>query len=149
MCKQFSAARSSLTVHQRLNPQVQELVIFSRYPLGYLSFLLFWFIEPFFECVKNFRESYVFHCSVIMVHFVSLSCDSHIRLPHLSWLVNNFFHFLLFPVVTVVFSDSLFTLSYIQTFVKNQIHFSEFFSNCLSFQNNSLRQLCYNITYVE
>ena len=23
-----------------------------------------------------------------------LSCDSHIRLPHLFWLVKNFFHFL-------------------------------------------------------
>ena len=45
-------------------------------------------------CVKNFRESYVFHCLVIRF----LSYDSLLRLPYLSTSVNNFFQvFILKP----------------------------------------------------
>ena len=48
--------------------------------------------------LKNFRESYVFHCLVINVHCFLLSFDSLFTLPHLLLFVNNFFE---------VFSNSL------------------------------------------
>ena len=41
--------------------------------------------------LKNFRESYVFHCLVINVLCFSLSLDSLFTLPHLLLFVNNFF----------------------------------------------------------
>ena len=41
--------------------------------------------------LKNFRESYVFHCLVINVHCFSLSLDSLFTLPHLLLFVKNFF----------------------------------------------------------
>ena len=41
--------------------------------------------------LKNFRESYVFHCLVINVRCFSLSLDSLFTLPHLLLFVNNFF----------------------------------------------------------
>ena len=40
--------------------------------------------------LKNFRESYVFHCLVINVH-CCLSCDSLSNLSHLFSFVKNFF----------------------------------------------------------
>ena len=40
--------------------------------------------------LKNFRESYVFHCLVINVLCFSLSLDSLFTLPHLLLFVNNF-----------------------------------------------------------
>ena len=41
--------------------------------------------------LKNFRESYVFHCLVINVHCFLLSLDSLFTLPHLLLFVKNFF----------------------------------------------------------
>ena len=41
--------------------------------------------------LKNFRESYVFHCLVINVHCFSPSLDSLFTLPHLLLFVKNFF----------------------------------------------------------
>ena len=61
----------------------------------------------------------------------SLSCDSHIRLSHLFWLVKNFFHFLenfFFQDFPVLF-DSFNRLSQTSFFVKN---FFDFFFKTVS-----------------
>ena len=44
------------------------------------------------SCVKNFRESYVFHCLVIKVLHLP-SCDSSFILSHSQLFVKNFFNF--------------------------------------------------------
>ena len=49
------------------------------------------FVSLSVHCVKNFRESYVFHCLVIKVVLLSALCDSLFRLSHLEDLVKNFF----------------------------------------------------------
>ena len=49
------------------------------------------FVSLSVHCVKNFRESYVFHCLVIKVVLLSALCDSLFRLSHSEDLVKNFF----------------------------------------------------------
>ena len=49
------------------------------------------FVSLSVHCVKNFRESYVFHCLVIKVVSLSALCDSLFRLSHPEDLVKNFF----------------------------------------------------------
>ena len=49
------------------------------------------FVSLSVHCVKNFRESYVFHCLVIKVVSLSALCDSLLRLSHPEDLVKNFF----------------------------------------------------------
>ena len=66
------------------------------------------------SCVKNFRESYVFHCLVIKV-LCLLSCDSSFILSQSFLFVKNFFKF--FSKLFNDFCDSLlisnsFTLSH-------------------------------------
>ena len=77
---------------------------------SYLSFYCFWFLnrsqsmkfvscEPnrirIFRCscVKNFRESYVFHCLVIKVVCLRLSADSSFIISLAFCFVKNFFIF--------------------------------------------------------
>ena len=57
------------------------------------------FVSLSVHCVKNFRESYVFHCLVIKVVSLSTLCDSLFRLSHPKDLVKNFFSkvFQIFP----------------------------------------------------
>ena len=78
-------------------------------------------------CVKNFRESYVFHCLVIKV---SVVFDSSFSLPHLFELVKNFFQvfskFFFSMCCCRLFADDLFTLSCIQSFVN---YFFSFLKN--------------------
>ena len=98
------------------------------------------------SCVKNFRESYVFHCLVIKV--VCL-CDSLFTLSYLSNLVKHFFKFFsnIFELrFCCRFVGDLDTLSYLLSFVNYEFHFSEILFNCLFFKNNYLRQLSYNTT---
>ena len=66
-------------------------LFFSRQPFGYLSFLLFGSLNRSLN-VKNFRESYVFHCSVIKV-VVALATAHLIYHKHfsLSTLFYKFF----------------------------------------------------------
>ena len=100
------------------------------------------------SCVKNFRESYVFHCLVIKVCFVCLS-DSSFILSHLFLFVKYFFQ--VFSNIFELrfccrFVDDLDTLSYLLSFVNCEFHFSEILFNYLFFKNNYLRQLSYNTT---
>ena len=78
---------------------------------SHLSFYCFWFLnrsqsmkfvscEPnrirIFRCscVKNFRESYVFHCLVIKVVCLRLSADSSFIISLAFCFVKNFFYFI-------------------------------------------------------
>ena len=49
------------------------------------------FVSLSVHCVKNFRESYVFHCLVIKVVSLSSLCDSLFTLSYPSNLVKHFF----------------------------------------------------------
>ena len=49
------------------------------------------FVSLSVHCVKNFRESYVFHCLVIKVVSLSALCDSLFTLSYLPDLVKHFF----------------------------------------------------------
>ena len=93
-------------------------------------------------CVKNFRESYVFHCLVIKV---SVVFDSLFTLPHLFELVKNFFQvfskFFFSMCCCRLFADDLFTLSCIQSFVNYFFSFSEKLLIFRIFRNNYFRQL--------
>ena len=80
-----------------------------------------WFIEPFLIMnVKNFRESYVFHCLVIkvpvlrqLVYFIT-----SFRTCQLLFLIFfNFFRFSQIFQMSCRFVDSLITLSCFQLFV--------------------------------
>ena len=128
---------------------------------SYLSFLLFLKILLRLN-VKNFRESYVFHCLVIKVvcrcpSFATASIIYHIS----SALSRTFFKFFQtfysfrsfrsFSGASVpwfcrlCFSD-LTTISCCLSSVNSYFYFSEKLLNCLFFRNNYFRQLSYNST---
>ena len=116
--------------------------------LAISRFYCFWFVKTVLKNVKNFRESYVFHCLVIKVCCVCLS-DSSFILSHLFLFVKHFFKFFsnIFELrFCCRFVDDLDTLSYHLSFVNCEFHFSEILFNCLFFENNYLRQLSYNTT---
>ena len=88
------------------------------------------FVSLSVHCVKNFRESYVFHCLVIKV--VCCLPDSLFILSQVFSFVNNFFYFSFFrreKEKPASFEASLSISLYI-LFVK---HFFHFFSNLPEF----------------
>ena len=102
------------------------------------------------DSLKNFRESYVFHCLVIKVLCLSVSQTACLLYHIHQCLSSTFFKFFRsFFDVCVSLSGDLFTLSHLRFFVNNYFLFFQNFSNCLVRRNNSLRQLSQNTTVIE
>ena len=95
-------------------------LFFSRQPFGYLSFLLFGSLNRSLN-VKNFRESYVFHCSVIKV--VAALATAHSAYHFVFVLSRTFFKFFqnLFWSVAVSLTTltSYHVFSLLSTFIFN------------------------------
>ena len=88
-----------------------------------------WFIEPFLIMnVKNFRESYVFHCSVIKVRcFTATFVFYHF----ISDLSRTFLSFSDLFLKRCRLADDLNTLSCFQSLVNYYFQYFENNSNCL------------------
>ena len=120
---------------------------------SYLSFLLFLVHRTVLLNVKNFRESYVFHCLVIKVSVFATAFIIYHIFKTLSTTFLSFLN-LFFKAVSITFpmfcrlADDLHTLSCYQSFVKLYFKFSEILFICLNSRNIYLRQLDY-ITIVK
>ena len=95
-------------------------LFFSRQPFGYLSFLLFGSLNRSLN-VKNFRESYVFHCSVIKVVVALATAHSAYHFVFdLSTTFFKFFQNLFWSVaVSLTTSTSYHVFSLLSTFIFN------------------------------
>ena len=91
------------------------------------------------DSLKNFRESYVFHCLVIkvlnspslrqLIYFITFISACQV-------LFSSFFEAFFDGCVSL--SSDLFTLSHVRFFVNNYFCFFQNFSNCLIRRNNFL-----------
>ena len=72
---------------------------------SYLSFYWFLVFQTVLKNVKNFRESYVFHCLVIKVVCLHLSADSSFIISLAFCFVKNFF-ILFFKFFFICISNS-------------------------------------------
>ena len=109
-------------------------LFFSRQPFGYLSFLLFGSLNRSLN-VKNFRESYVFHCSVIkVVVALATARSSYHFVFDLSRTFFKFFQ-IFFRSVAVSLTTSI---SYHVYFLLSTLFFIFFYFFCFSlkFQNS-------------
>ena len=104
-------------------------LFFSRQPFGYLSFLLFGSLNRSLN-VKNFRESYVFHCSVIKV--VAALATARLSYHFVFDLSRTFFQVFSKSFLKCCrLADDFDILSCFQSFVNIYFQFFENFSNCL------------------
>ena len=84
------------------------------------------------SCVKNFRESYVFHCLVIKVLCLSVSQTAYLYYHIHQCLSSTFlFSFRSFYDVCASLSGDLSTLSYPYWIVNNFFVFSKLFKLCV------------------
>ena len=108
---------------------------------SYLSFYCFLVFQTVLKNVKNFRESYVFHCLVIKVVCLRLSADNSFIISLAFCFVKNFFIlFFKFFFICISNSDIISCLQFpVNTFFIFFFNFIQPNLCCLSKKSASLR----------
>ena len=116
-----------------IEPKAQEVVPL-KITTSYLSFYCCWFIEPFFECIKEFSRIVCVSLFSYQGSLFSVSQTAHLLYHIFFCLSRTFFKF--FQTFSMFFQairslvDSLFTLPHSERIVNKFFDFFQSFSSC-------------------